>query len=235
MHSLIASASLWTPRHLSPIAWYRADLGITLVGSKVSAWADQSGNGNHLAQSTDALRPTYVTSVATRGGCPAVDTTGGTHLSCTITLPREMAFVLALGSVSAGYGISHTYLATATECHYVYSSGPATYYVRPVAGGPSYYRTVNAQPAFVADSNTIFQYDGSAITVRRSGVDVVMAAPAGAPFGSEDISGTLRVCAGGTGGGGAPLQVLELIVCAPLSAPQLTALDAYFARLGRPN
>lgn len=236
MHSIVASASLWTPRRLNPIAWYRADLGITLVGSKVSAWADQSGNGNHLSQSTDALRPAYVASVATRGNCPAVHTIGGTHLSCTITLPREVAFVFALGSVSAGYGISHTYLATATECHYVYSSGPATYYTRPVAGGPSYYRTVNTQPAFVADTNTIFQYDGSAITVRRSGADVVMSAPAGAPFGSEDISGTLRVSANGAGGGGASLQFLELVLV-PASAlvGQLPALDAYFARLGRPN
>lgn len=232
MHSIVASASLWTPRRLSPIAWYRADLGITLVGSKVSAWADQSGNGNHLSQSTDALRPTYVSSVAARGNCPAVDTSGGTYLAGTITLPREIAFVLALGSVSSGYGLSHG--SGATEFHYFYSGSPATFYVRETTTA-QYYRTVTTQPVFAANTNYIVQYDGSAITLRRAGSDVAMSSASGTPLSPESITSTLRVCAGGTGSGGASLQVLELVVCAPLSAPQLTALDAYFARLGRPN
>lgn len=45
------------------VDWHRSDLGITLVGSKVSAWADQSGNGHNLSQGTDANRPTYVSGV----------------------------------------------------------------------------------------------------------------------------------------------------------------------------
>lgn len=40
-------------------AWWRADLGITLNGGTVSAWADQSGNGNHLIQGTGSAQPTY--------------------------------------------------------------------------------------------------------------------------------------------------------------------------------
>jgi len=41
--------------------WYRSDAGnMTLNGSKVSAWADLSGNGFNLSQVTDANRPTYV-------------------------------------------------------------------------------------------------------------------------------------------------------------------------------
>jgi hypothetical protein len=39
--------------------WHAADRGVTLVSSKVSAWADQSGNGFDLAQSTSGLRPTF--------------------------------------------------------------------------------------------------------------------------------------------------------------------------------
>ena len=39
---------------------------------------------------------------------------------------------------------------------------------------------------------------------------------------------------GGTGTGGAALQLIELIICRPLSSGQLASLDAYFARLGRP-
>lgn len=42
--------------------WLRADSGITLVSGKVSAWADQSGNGFSLTQSTAGLRPAFVAS-----------------------------------------------------------------------------------------------------------------------------------------------------------------------------
>ncbi len=39
------------------IAWYDAALGVTLNGSDVSNWADQSGNSNDLAEVTD--QPAY--------------------------------------------------------------------------------------------------------------------------------------------------------------------------------
>lgn len=41
--------------------WLKADAGITTVGGNVSAWADQSGNGNNATQGTAANRPAYVT------------------------------------------------------------------------------------------------------------------------------------------------------------------------------
>lgn len=232
MHSVIAAPGLWTPAQLAPYAWYRGDLGITLVGSKVSAWGDQSGNGNHLAQTTDALRPTYVSSVAARGNSPAVVTGSGLFLEGSITLPREVAFVLALGTVGAGYALSHS--VGATEHHYVYSGGPATYYARRTSGA-QYYRTVSTQPAYVANTNHIAQYDGSTITLRRAGVDVAMGAPVGSPLVAESVAGTLRVGVSAGGSDGANLQWCELIICPSLTAPQLAALDAYFARLGRPN
>lgn len=40
-------------------AWYRADLGITLNGSTISAWADQTGNGRNISQGTAANQPTW--------------------------------------------------------------------------------------------------------------------------------------------------------------------------------
>lgn len=39
-------------------AWFRFNTGITVTGSGVSQWDDQSGNGRHLKQGTDANRPT---------------------------------------------------------------------------------------------------------------------------------------------------------------------------------
>lgn len=40
--------------------WLKADAGVTLNGSTVSQWDDQSGNGNHASQSTASYQPTFV-------------------------------------------------------------------------------------------------------------------------------------------------------------------------------
>lgn len=72
----------WTPLALSNLAaWYRADRGITLNGSTVSAWADQSGNGRHLSQGTAANQPTFTASGI--GGQPSLTFDGtNDHVAC---------------------------------------------------------------------------------------------------------------------------------------------------------
>lgn len=51
----------WTPRSLTNLKlWVKSDTGITLNGSNVAAWADQSGNGNNLIQGTALNQPAYV-------------------------------------------------------------------------------------------------------------------------------------------------------------------------------
>ncbi len=48
-------------RSLSPALWCRYGRGITVTGSGVSQWEDQSGNGRHLLQGTDTNRPALQT------------------------------------------------------------------------------------------------------------------------------------------------------------------------------
>jgi hypothetical protein len=55
--------------------WLRADAGVTLKGSTVSRWADQSGNGNHATQLDHERRPLFVR--AALNGNPALRFDGG--------------------------------------------------------------------------------------------------------------------------------------------------------------
>lgn len=57
----------------------RSDLGIIQSGGLISAWNDQSGNGNHATQGTAALQPTSVANV--QNGLPAVRFDGSRFLS----------------------------------------------------------------------------------------------------------------------------------------------------------
>ncbi len=55
-------SAAFTPAALASIyTWLRADLGVTLVSSKVSVWADQGGLGHDYAQGTAGQRPTVGT------------------------------------------------------------------------------------------------------------------------------------------------------------------------------
>lgn len=66
-----AVAPEFTPLAISNLqAWYKADAGITLNGSTVSQWADQSGNARHMIQATAANQPTFTASA--KNGLPAL-------------------------------------------------------------------------------------------------------------------------------------------------------------------
>lgn len=51
------SGTFLPPTLPSLAAWYRFNTGITVTGSGVSQWNDQSGNARHLLQASDPARP----------------------------------------------------------------------------------------------------------------------------------------------------------------------------------
>jgi hypothetical protein len=81
----IASAGgSWSPRSLSPLAWYYAHADyVTVTGtSTVSAWRDRSGNNNTLTQSVVVNQPNWETT-AWGSGKPSLQFTGNNSLTLT--------------------------------------------------------------------------------------------------------------------------------------------------------
>jgi hypothetical protein len=58
------------------LVWLDAGAGVTASGGSVSAWADQSGNGNNAAQATAGDQPTLVASSAGFNGQPVLSFNG---------------------------------------------------------------------------------------------------------------------------------------------------------------
>ncbi len=87
-------SSFWQPTVLAGCSlWLRADLGITLNGTTVSAWADSSTNGNNASQGTAGRQPVYNTR----------QINGQPTLFFDATLQKYMPLANSLASLSASH------------------------------------------------------------------------------------------------------------------------------------
>lgn len=96
----------FSPLHIPGCAlWLEADRGVTLVDGKVSAWADQSGNGRNASQANAALRPAYLTNNV--NGRPIIQSSYGaaTNFDVGITLSgtETTIYVILKQNVTGGY------------------------------------------------------------------------------------------------------------------------------------
>lgn len=85
-------AAAFLPTDLANLVlWLRSDLGVTLNGADVSAWADQSGEGNDAAQGTASDQPTYNASDAAFNGHPTVPFSGPLDQAEFMTVAHDAA------------------------------------------------------------------------------------------------------------------------------------------------
>lgn len=230
------SSSTFSPAKLQGIqAWYRSDLGITLNGSTVSAWGDQSGNGRHLIQNTAANQPTYVASVAGLAGRPALsfDASGDVLATATaFALPREHTVFYVLGSVTfRGCIIEHAD-PTPVFGFYVFAPGNAGW---SVSGNTRY--TVQSPLTNFAQPNqsNVLVYDRATASHPlgyAEGSSIVWSSTVGAHPAASNVTANLWVGQrynGTTPHGG---QIAEIgIINRAINTSELASLHAYLARI----
>ncbi len=122
------SASPTTPLTiLGSLAWWvRADLGIT-IGTGVSAWADQSGNGVNFTQGTGTAQPALVASAI--NGQPAVQADGaGDSLAATWarSAPSVQPFYIWLIAKQASWGSLRSLIGDIKVFGFTALSNPST-------------------------------------------------------------------------------------------------------------
>ncbi|MEV6521079.1 LamG-like jellyroll fold domain-containing protein [Longispora sp. NPDC051575] len=87
------------------IAWLRADAGVTVNGSSVSNWADQSGGGHHAVMATPARQPQLVQNAV--NGQPALRFNGAQsmYFPSPVNPFTFSVFVVGKNSKSSGYSM----------------------------------------------------------------------------------------------------------------------------------
>ncbi len=129
----VASNAPTTPLSIfgvpSVLQWVRADLGIT-IGTGVSAWADQSGNGKDYTQATGANQPVYNSSDATLSYLPTVEATAnGQNLLSSLALPNPTVSpwsVLLVVKFNAAPGLQVLVSSPVDARPFIYSTSTAS-------------------------------------------------------------------------------------------------------------
>jgi hypothetical protein len=109
-----AAASVFLPTSATGcVLWLRGDMGVTLNGSTVSNWNDQSGTGNHFVQATSAVQPLYVASGI--NSLPSLDfAAADASVACTNSITMRTVFLVA-SYPSASFGNFATSVSAGTS------------------------------------------------------------------------------------------------------------------------
>jgi hypothetical protein len=209
------------------LQWVRADLGIT-IGTGVSAWADQSGNGLHYAQASSTLQPTFG---ATDGpnGTPALTFDGSNDFldaaGFSLPAPGTQPYFVAMIVQMLAWGSNRRFVADGVSASCSIIMAPSTPSVGQRCG-----TTINGNTNLAvggAAMLAVARFSNSAADYFRIGSVTVT----GGGSAGNTAGGTSRQIAttGGGASGCANIRVAELFYGKGDYATNGAALDAYFA------
>lgn len=218
-----ATGAPWTPGRLRGDGlglWLRADLGLTLNGSAVTTWADQSGNGNDFTDGGSAARrPAYsATSFNSRPGITFDGSSDYLTHATNYTFGAATTIILVATPATS----ATAYILSGSGANFGFISNFASVWLELFNGAD---RKNFAVPTSVTKyTATVTQTDASALTWRRNGAQVNTAAPA------VTLSGkTLNTIGAATGGTNHCNAVIaELIICTRvLTASEIANAESY--------
>jgi hypothetical protein len=213
-----AAAGGFSPAQLSGLVlWLRADLGITLNGGNVSAWADQSGLGNHITQGTASLQPLFVASGP--NGKPAIRPDGADDfLKGTFTLSQPYTVFMPFKwlTLTASGAQDVAFDGSTANAFVVVDNGPRT---AIFAGSTLSYAAIPENGAYVIFG---FGVNGASSFIRSAGSQVA----SGAAGGNNPGGLTLGALTGGTRAGN--FETPEIIIYNRIpSAGEIAAIENY--------
>jgi len=223
------SGPAFLPSKLSGLVlWLRADMGITIAGSGVSQWNDQSGTGDankHNVQGTDANRPTYNTSDAGYNGKPTLQGTGTQFLTATgnwAVAPPRPATIFVVGNGEGGAN-NCVFFSDASVSQYQFWESGLSNSPNTVA------MSLNATLFTPAITNTALKHI-YAIDLNGAATKIFQDSLTAAVTGNAGTTGGLRVDAcGGSGSSFGGKQAEIIIYNTRLSATDFASVMNYLA------
>jgi hypothetical protein len=213
-------ASFATGLGLTVLVAYQSDLGVTLNGSTVSAWADQSGNSNNLAQASAPNQPGFTASDSTLGNKPSISCASASNQNLrgpTIDLPAPPITIYAVFKQTAW-----------TAAHELWGAAGDAYALTPNTTTPSlamYNGTIaNLNSGGVLNTwvRAYAQFTGSTSDV----LHIAATNTTGTNAGTTNPAATFNICqnAGATSFADANIA-LFMILSGTTSGGNLTSLD----------
>jgi Concanavalin A-like lectin/glucanases superfamily/Secretion system C-terminal sorting domain/F5/8 type C domain len=144
--------------------WLKADAGVTLSGSNVTQWADQSGNGYNVTQATAANQPTFETNVF--NGQPAINFDGSNdflnNITNNVVMPGagRTVFIVAKARCNSTAMYYLTFRRSTLLCAYQSSPGTNFIYSDGVNGinnatyPSNWWDTIKAKPTLLTAYNS---------------------------------------------------------------------------------
>ena len=207
--------------------WLRANSTDITIATGVSAWADRSGNGNHVAQGTGALQPAYIASGI--NGKPVVRfvAASGTVLTkATSTIvpggPHSIFVVAKWNSFAGAFnGLVGVGAATSTTVGNKTDIGTAWF------GGGGFTTPATASALALSTVYRIGKTSTNAVATQG----YVNGAASGSPVGNNYTAASSALVVGGYVHPTASItaDIGEIVILSRvLSAAEITQLDGYF-------